>query len=165
MARIAIAMFPEEGHLIPSFKLARLLQAEGHSVTYVGLPDYEAYVQAQGFAFAPILAAAFPVGWRQQQVERLATTRGLVYLKEISQTPFYRALCKLAAQEQSEIHTLLATLEPDVWIIDGFLAPLTLRVRASGVPVVILSININLARAKNSPPVVTNIVPDETPAS
>lgn len=165
MSNIAISMFPEEGHIIPSFKLARMLQAEGHCVTYVGLPDFESYVRAQGFAFATILGDVFPAGWRTQQVHDLATKRGLSYLKEVSQSRFYRELCRRSCATQSEIQAFLDSYQPDLFIIDGFLAPLALRVRAAGIPVVILSININLPKSDNYPPVVTNIVPDGSPAS
>lgn len=165
MSNIAISMFPEEGHIIPSFKLARMLQAEGHCVTYVGLPDFESYVRAQGFAFAAILADAFPAGWRAKQVHDLATKRGLAYLREVSQSRFYRELCRRSCAERSEIHDFLDSYQPDLFIIDGFLSPLALRVRAAGISVAILSINVNLTKSENYPPVVTNIVPDASPAS
>ncbi len=165
MAKIVITMFPEEGHLIPSFNLAHALQADGHAITYLGLPDFADYVQAQGFAFAAIELGAFGKGWRKQQVANLAKRKGIGFLREVSQAPFYAALCADVQQEQGEIARYLRESQPDLVIADGFLAPVALLAAHLGLRVALLSININLPEAENYPPVVTNIVPDDTPPS
>src|SRR5262249_43295670 len=62
VARIAFVLDPEEGHLLPTFKLARQLRERGHSVTYLGLTDSGPLVRQQGFDLVPILPQVFPEG-------------------------------------------------------------------------------------------------------
>ena len=165
MPRIAIAMFAEEGHLFPSFKLARLLCSRGHEVVYVGLADFAPLVQAQGFAFVPILTDEFPIGTRPAQVERLKTARGIAYLREYGQIRFFNAVGRLGCDDDGEIAALLEQHQPDLFIIDAFMSPLALRVHAAGVPVVMLSININMPPAENYPSTMSAFVPQATARS
>lgn len=62
MATIAFMLDHEEGHLIPTFKLARQLRDKGHGVYYLGLADGGDFVRRQGFDFIPILEHVFPKG-------------------------------------------------------------------------------------------------------
>ncbi|GAA5528859.1 nucleotide disphospho-sugar-binding domain-containing protein [Herpetosiphon gulosus] len=165
MATIVISMFPEEGHLIPSFKLGKSLKVQGHQVYYLALADFEEYIRKQGFEYLPLFAEDFSKGFRAQQTERIANSRGRAFLKEVSQTAFYLKLFQTVREAQNPIKRSLLEIGADLCIFDGFLAPLSLMVRHAGLEVISLSININLPQAVNYPPVVTNIVPDNTPAS
>ncbi|HEY0782054.1 MAG TPA: glycosyltransferase [Thermoanaerobaculia bacterium] len=69
MASIAFLIEHEEGHLNPTFKLARRLAGRGHSVVYWGLPDGESYVRRQGFAYHPLAGDLFPRGSLKTQRE------------------------------------------------------------------------------------------------
>lgn len=62
MATIAFMLDHEEGHLLPTFKLARQLAARGHQIYYLGLADGGDFVRRQGFDFIPILEHVFPKG-------------------------------------------------------------------------------------------------------
>jgi MGT family glycosyltransferase len=62
MAKIAFALDHEEGHLLPTFKLAGKLMAKGHRVRYMGLADAEDFVRNQGIEFSPVLQDIFPRG-------------------------------------------------------------------------------------------------------
>jgi zeaxanthin glucosyltransferase len=62
MATIAFLIEHEEGHLNPTFRLARRLVARGHRLVYLGLPDGGDLVRKQGFEFIPILTDLFPQG-------------------------------------------------------------------------------------------------------
>jgi len=62
MATIAFVLDHEEGHLIPTFKLAHQLTARGHVVRYLGLVDSGDFVRCQGFEFVPILENVLPAG-------------------------------------------------------------------------------------------------------
>ena len=62
MARIAFAIEHEEGHLFPTFKLARRLMARGHRVAYFGISDAREAVASQGLEFQPILEKTLPEG-------------------------------------------------------------------------------------------------------
>ena len=52
----------EEGHLNPTFRLARRLVARGHRLAYLGLADGGDFVRRQGFEYLPILEDLFPPG-------------------------------------------------------------------------------------------------------
>ena len=62
MATIAFLLDAEEGHLLPTFKLARRLEVRGHQVRYLGVPDAADFVRRSGFTITPVLAGVFPAG-------------------------------------------------------------------------------------------------------
>jgi UDP:flavonoid glycosyltransferase YjiC (YdhE family) len=47
MSNLAFIMLPEEGHIVPTFKLAKSLKARGHRVCYVVPQNLETYISAQ----------------------------------------------------------------------------------------------------------------------
>ena len=55
MAKITFLLEHEEGHLNPTFRLARRLATRGHSVAYMGLADGGNYVRSQGFGQQALL--------------------------------------------------------------------------------------------------------------
>jgi len=75
MATIAFVLDHEEGHLIPTFKLARQLAARGHAVRYLGLVDSGDFVRRQGFEFVPILENVLPAGTVRQLWDTVETWR------------------------------------------------------------------------------------------
>jgi len=62
IAIIAFLIEHEEGHLNPTFCLARRLAARGHRLVYLVLADGSDFVRRQGFEVIPILEKAFPAG-------------------------------------------------------------------------------------------------------
>lgn len=62
MATIALVLDHEEGHLIPTFPLARRLGERGHRVIYMTLADAGDFVRENGFEFVPVLEDVFPLG-------------------------------------------------------------------------------------------------------
>jgi zeaxanthin glucosyltransferase len=69
MANIAFLIEHEEGHLNPTFRLARRLADRGHRPVYLGLADGGDFVRGQGFEFVPILEDIFPRGTIRTQRE------------------------------------------------------------------------------------------------
>jgi zeaxanthin glucosyltransferase len=62
MGTIAVCMFFEPGHILPTLRLAHGLRAAGHRVVYMTIPDYQGGLQAQGFETEVLLANQFPAG-------------------------------------------------------------------------------------------------------
>jgi MGT family glycosyltransferase len=62
MSNIAFLLEHEEGHLLPTFQLAKRLTVCGHKVSYIGLVDAADLIERQGFAFYPIMEDLFPRG-------------------------------------------------------------------------------------------------------
>lgn len=66
MASVTFLMDNKEGHIIPSFKLARSLQQRAHRVTYLSIVDNEQMVKDQGFGFRPIFRDIYAPGFNRQ---------------------------------------------------------------------------------------------------
>jgi zeaxanthin glucosyltransferase len=62
MATIAFFVDHEEGHLLPTFPLARRLREGGHQVVYLTLADAREFIERHGFPCVPILEELFPAG-------------------------------------------------------------------------------------------------------
>jgi UDP:flavonoid glycosyltransferase YjiC (YdhE family) len=56
MARISLLMFQEPGHFIPTLRLSTLLQASGHTISYLAIPEFHELFKACGFHCHPILS-------------------------------------------------------------------------------------------------------------
>src|ERR1700735_492991 len=70
MALIAFLIDIEEGHLFPSFTLARLVQRRGHSILYIGVLDHEEFIKEQGFEFYPVYKDILPRGFNKRTKEK-----------------------------------------------------------------------------------------------
>src|SRR6266478_5956152 len=62
MARIAIFLDAEVGHIDITLGLARHLVQVGHSVTYLSFPAADRILRKHGFSFVPVLADSLPEG-------------------------------------------------------------------------------------------------------
>jgi zeaxanthin glucosyltransferase len=133
MSTIAFLAYPETGHLNPTFKIAKTLKARGHRVYYIGLPDFEEYVQSEGLDFIPIFADLFPKSFMARQVG--ATVES------------YSALLAEAKRTQngnidpiSEFAQLMQRLAPDLVIVDLLLCDFALIMQRINIPFVLLNI-------------------------
>jgi MGT family glycosyltransferase len=62
MSTIAFWMIHEEGHILPTFRLASSLQARGHRICYFTIPDLEDLVTRNGFEHVSIFEEMYPRG-------------------------------------------------------------------------------------------------------
>jgi hypothetical protein len=62
MGNVTFFLEHEEGHLLPTFQLAKRLTERGHQVSYIGLADAADLIERQGYPFLPILEHLFPKG-------------------------------------------------------------------------------------------------------
>jgi zeaxanthin glucosyltransferase len=147
MARITFLLEHEEGHLNPTFRLARRLQAHGHSVTYLGLADGGNYVRSQNFEFFPILERLLPAGSLRTQREVAATAPGstdrgaeMRLSQEIGPTSIYNRCWLDMVKGDEALDRAMRSLRPDLVLLTSFFAPhaLVLHYRY-GVPVVLLT--------------------------
>jgi UDP:flavonoid glycosyltransferase YjiC (YdhE family) len=53
---------PFVGHLNPMTALARKLQSRGHEITFIGVPDVQAFARAADLRFAPFCEDEYPPG-------------------------------------------------------------------------------------------------------
>ena len=133
MATIALLIEHEEGHLNPTFKLARRLAARGHRVVYAGFPDGERYVRSQGFEFVSVGDQLFPQGTLQTQREARAVGRvnGPVGLEALpwGDSPEALARCWQEAVCGKSLDRLMVSERPDLVLVTSFFAALASVVR------------------------------------
>jgi UDP:flavonoid glycosyltransferase YjiC (YdhE family) len=67
MADILFMMWPEPGHLNPTFRIAKTLKSHGHRMLYAQLYDFEDYIRAQGFEFVPFFGDLVPKGYQTRR--------------------------------------------------------------------------------------------------
>src|SRR5215210_6708005 len=113
MARIAFVLDHEEGHLLPTFKLARQLRERGHTVTYLGLADSGPLVRRQDFELVPILSGVFPEGSVRRLRQELFILNSFLGLNAlvlpfrfgipiVFLTPYFRPLTREQSADQLE---------------------------------------------------------------
>jgi len=74
--RVAFLSLPVPGHLNPMTALARKLQARGHAVVFLSLPDVAPFVHAAELPFVPCAEDAYPQGSLGKYLQRLSGLAG-----------------------------------------------------------------------------------------
>jgi MGT family glycosyltransferase len=122
MAVIAFLSDFEQGHLFPTFGLARALAERGHEIHYVGIADIETEVVDQGFDFSRIFEEIYPLGEPariRSRSARLATSgRDDVVMFADHQGPIL----------DGALDPVFARLAPDLLIASFFLSLETLLI-------------------------------------
>lgn len=140
MARIAFVLDHEEGHLLPTFKLARQLRERGHSVFYLGLADSRELVRRQGFELVPILSSVFPEGAISRLQRELGDTliRMAKGSSDTGVSEVYAQYLKALAKGEG-LDGPVADARPDLFIINSImpLNALVFHLRF-GIPIVLL---------------------------
>jgi zeaxanthin glucosyltransferase len=142
MATIAFVLDHEEGHLLPTFKLARQLRERGHSVVYLGLADSGELVRRQGFDLVPILSRIFPEGSvpkLRRDLEGALGPAGLNSQEVVSDEEVYGHYLGALARGE-EIDGVVAEVRPDLFILNSLLGlnALVMDLRF-GIPIVLLT--------------------------
>lgn len=135
MSVISILIDFYEGHIFPTFRLAKALRDCGHRVCYLGIADTAEVVRAQGFEFIEVLGDVLPAG----SARRLRTLAGRDLdnqkLMSIAQELYFGPLAIGKAFDDS-----MARLRPDVMLVLSFFTAEALAIRYRyGVPIVLLT--------------------------
>lgn len=145
MANIAFFPHPEFGHLNPPLKLARGLREAGHSVYYIGLPDFEDYIRSQGLAYACIMEKRFPKGYLQRSVRHKAELDldNLALIVSAAAGLHGEMPFDLYGELESGLRGVLTTRATDLLIIDFKLRELAGILAAKvSIPIAILSVTL-----------------------
>lgn len=128
MATIAIAVFPEFGHLNATLKLAKGLKSRNHRVYYLGLRDFEEPLARQGQDLLPVFEEVFP--------------RGAIHQRAVSQQiETFEAILLEAARRGGgfdplqEFNRVIHEIGPDLLLIDILLPGMALMAKRAGVRV------------------------------
>lgn len=131
MATIVFVFYPETGHLNPTFKLAKTLQARGHQVYYLGLSDFEERVRSQGMSFLTMFEALCPKGFiRQAAQSHVENFEAILLLARKSGVAF---------DPPGELARVVRQTRPHLFIIDLLLPELSLVASSHGLPAVLLN--------------------------
>src|SRR5262245_42595226 len=60
MSHIAFCIWPEPGHILPTVRIAKLLQERGRYVTYLSIPRFERFFRSYGLPCHPVLSEILP---------------------------------------------------------------------------------------------------------
>jgi MGT family glycosyltransferase len=131
MSNIVVFMLWEQGHLLPTMRMCKDLEENGHQVTHVTIPDLLPLAHSRGFRAIPILTEFFPLGshgrldhFSKENRQRIA--KGLA-----------AAMCAEVVESQIE------ALQPDVILVDSiFDRTFAERLRIRGNKVVVLTTSL-----------------------
>ena len=124
MANVVFLLEHEEGHLLPTFQLAKRLVARGHQVSYIGLADAAELVQRQGYPFSPIMENVFPKGSTRTLRDQIEAAedgevgRPLGYSNEAVADLFIGSLVR-----GEDVTAAIRTRQPDVLLISSLYPP------------------------------------------
>jgi len=135
MATIAILIDFYEGHIFPTFHLARALRERGHSVCYLGIADTAELVRAQGFEFIEIFSDTMPAGSARRLRAQAGHDISNYKLMQAAQESYFESLvCGKLFED------LIARLRPDVMLVLSFFTVEALVIQYRyGIPVVLLT--------------------------
>jgi zeaxanthin glucosyltransferase len=141
MANIVFLLEHEEGHILPTFRLAQRLAVRGHRVSYIGLADGAGMVERQGFPFAAILEDVFPPGSTRtlrakiEAAEAGETGRPIGYVDDRFADTYLGSLVR-----GEDLATAVAAMQPDLFLVSSLypLHSLVLSYRF-GLPVALIT--------------------------
>jgi MGT family glycosyltransferase len=141
MANIVFLLEHEEGHLLPTFQLAKRLAARGHQVSYVGLADAAELVQRQGYPFSPIMENVFPKGSTRTLRDQIEAAEAGEAGREVGYSDAAATDLFVGSLVRGEdLAAAVQTRQPDVLLVSS-LFPLNALVMhyRFGIPVVLIT--------------------------
>jgi zeaxanthin glucosyltransferase len=141
MANVVFLLEHEEGHLLPTFQLARRLAARGHQVSYIGLADAAELVERQGYPFSTIMENVFPKGSTRTMRDRIeaadtgVTGRRVGYSDDSLTDLFIGSLVR-----GEDVAAAIRARQPDVLLVSS-LFPLNALVMSYrfGIPIALIT--------------------------
>lgn len=97
MTHFGVICPPYSGHLDPQASLGRELQARGHRVTCLQLPDLEEKVRSAGLEFCPIGQSLYQPGSLAEMFEQLSRLSGIESLRY--SVEFCRHMAEIVCQD------------------------------------------------------------------
>jgi len=112
MARLIFIPDIQEGHLLPTFGLARALANRGHDVHYLGIPHNMALVRKYGFDYHVIFSHIFTDGY----MEEFKKTYQLSSLKKMCHQYVNHLI-----EESWTLDKLFEKIQPDILVTSSFI--------------------------------------------
>ena len=155
--RIHFISFPETGHYLALFGLAREMADRGAEVRFLGTLDFQCVVEDQAFTFRPVLTDLFPKGHTGARTQ--VTSAGLVDWASGIRREF-RTLQALSRRLlDGTVLAHIAQGAPDLVLIDSMLGFLALPAVAAGLPCGLVSLTLPRERDPDVPPLGCGLIP------
>jgi len=152
MATILFSLLPEEGHLNPSFRLARGLRERGHQVLYLAFEDLRDRILSEGFEFVPLFPDVYPAGLLQRQRSRLSQARGLRQILSELRDSAAHTRSYFSRWTDGSADRLLASIDPDLVVADSMAPFMALTAHGAKRPAVLLNVVLPSEQAISVPP-------------
>jgi len=159
MATFIFAPLAEQGHVNPTLRITKALQARGHRVVYCGLPDLQDFIQREGFEFEPILEEFFPKDFHARLLENTTSLTGPRLLR------FEWEMLRLQARVREAmlggaLDGVFRRLRPQLVLCDMLVSEPPLVAHGHGVRTLLLNTTIPLRREAGSAPLSSPLIPD-----
>jgi zeaxanthin glucosyltransferase len=157
--KIGIVGYPASGHLNPMTALARKLQARGHEVIFIGVPDTEPIVRAAGLTFVPYCEKEFPAGSLAKAYAPVAKMHGIevvTYTCEKVFAPLTRAALKHLPKALRETGVEALVMDPIHFFLE--LVPMDMSI-----PYIHVCCALHLDLSGSTPPFLFNWQHETTP--
>ena len=168
MATILFDIAQATGHLNPSFRLAKLLQAEGHKIVYASSEEYEKAIRSQGFEVLDIYRTP-EVRLTKEQQNFLPIAKRVVHYFVKKLLSGYLEKLAIGHMEQKSMGDRIKQvieLQPDLIIADSMNPLYRAVVYCSySVEVVMLQTMMSPTQAPGVPPLHSRLVPHPSRAN
>jgi zeaxanthin glucosyltransferase len=154
MATIILMPFHWASDLNVTFALARRLEARGHRVIYLCIPDVEDRILDQGLEFRPAFSKVFPKGALEEQYSNEA--KGKNGGRDLFMARL-RGMCE--ALQQGEIEKSTSDLSPDLILASSGMPWVGIAAQRTGIPVICFSSTLISVYDPRVPPFGSNLIP------
>jgi UDP:flavonoid glycosyltransferase YjiC (YdhE family) len=152
MATILFSPLPEEGHLNPSFKVARGLRERGHQILYLAFEDLRDRILSEGFEHVPLFPDLYPAGLLARQRSRLSQARSLRQILAELRDSAAHTRAYLSRWEDGSADRLLASIDPDLVVADSMSPFMALTAYGAKRPAALFNVVLPSEQAIGVPP-------------
>ncbi|MDI1279130.1 glycosyltransferase [Methylobacter sp.] len=169
MAMVVFCVHPFAGSVYASLKLANDLKIMGHQICYFGVKDCQKFIEPNGFDFIPFFEHWLPentfTDTEKEQTNKLLN--GFEKIREARHKIKHTKACidALISGQDKEYFEAIAKLKPDLMVIvatnyDSFIW--ALMAYKAGIKTIYLHDTLCRSETILSPPVASNLVPDDS---
>lgn len=152
--RILIVMVNEMGHLLPSFQIAKILQASGYSVVYGIQGDKIELIETMGFEY--LLMPVYLFNTKNESYVSLIDSFNRLIEGLFNRISNYEV--RFTEEQLSLFEDVIAKVNPHLVLLDSFLTSNYILLRRKPT-VVLLQTMLSTYRSPEAPPLTSSLVP------
>ena len=159
--KIGFLSVPLSGHLYPMSALARTLQARGHEVVFIGVPDAERIVREAGVDFVGYCEVEFPLG----SIPEAYAPAGRMHGLDVTNFTCQQIVPRFTEAAFKHLPAVLRELNIDLLVIDTIHFLIELVPMNMGIPYVQVWNVVHLDLSGQTPPSLFDWPYENTPAA